>query len=514
MKQLTCEMCGSTELVKQEGNFVCQNCGTKYSVEEAKKMMGGNETQSGDANPEVQAKLNPEAELKSSSTESSQTTSTTASEDQSMVSDTNNSEETSGSEESPLSMGISAETNTMSGDNDYDELVKLGNAAFDRGDYDLAYDYFVEAKKQKTEDPQVIYREALCFMAKEYMLTPTVGEMAKSTLDKAFNMVEALSDEERNEYAKRLVSDFYKVFDACKKKWEAIVDKDTLKYKDSFYKEIVEKTIGLADTDTQFRLFYDLASTNQVLPVYMDYFKFIENCAELYPNITISKEEQKQMVTDKNYFKCSEIIHDPSVKALKMLIDMGTDINVKDSKNVNCLFYLVAVPFGRHERETEADVLEKVKLLVEHGSDIDDGNTKYNGLFCIAPFLNDRSYPSVKEYIISVKPELKFKVGRVQDKNIFGGGTTKTTSSGCYVATAVYGSYDCPQVWTLRRYRDFRLAKSWYGRLFIKIYYTFSPTLVKWFGKTNWFKKMWRGRLDRMVKNLQSEGFESTPYND
>lgn len=39
MKQLTCEMCGSTELLKTEGVFVCQTCGTKYSVEEAKKMM-------------------------------------------------------------------------------------------------------------------------------------------------------------------------------------------------------------------------------------------------------------------------------------------------------------------------------------------------------------------------------------------------------------------------------------------------------------------------------------------
>lgn len=39
MKQLTCEMCGSTDLIKQDGVFVCQNCGTKYSVEEAKKMM-------------------------------------------------------------------------------------------------------------------------------------------------------------------------------------------------------------------------------------------------------------------------------------------------------------------------------------------------------------------------------------------------------------------------------------------------------------------------------------------
>lgn len=39
MKQLTCEMCGSTNLVKQDGLFVCQSCGCKYSVEEAKKMM-------------------------------------------------------------------------------------------------------------------------------------------------------------------------------------------------------------------------------------------------------------------------------------------------------------------------------------------------------------------------------------------------------------------------------------------------------------------------------------------
>lgn len=32
-------MCGSTELIKQDGVFVCQSCGCKYSVEEAKKMM-------------------------------------------------------------------------------------------------------------------------------------------------------------------------------------------------------------------------------------------------------------------------------------------------------------------------------------------------------------------------------------------------------------------------------------------------------------------------------------------
>jgi len=86
--------------------------------------------------------------------------------------------------------------------------------------------------------------------------------------------------------------------------------------------------------------------------------------------------------------------------------------------------------------------------------------------------------------------------------------------SGCYVATAVYGSYNCPEVWTLRRFRDNTLDETWYGRAFIKTYYAISPTLVKWFGETNWFKKMWRKPLDKMVASLQEKGVESTPYQD
>ena len=39
MKKLVCEMCGSTDLIKDGGVFVCQYCGCKYSVEEARKMM-------------------------------------------------------------------------------------------------------------------------------------------------------------------------------------------------------------------------------------------------------------------------------------------------------------------------------------------------------------------------------------------------------------------------------------------------------------------------------------------
>ena len=85
---------------------------------------------------------------------------------------------------------------------------------------------------------------------------------------------------------------------------------------------------------------------------------------------------------------------------------------------------------------------------------------------------------------------------------------------GCYVATAVYGSYDCPQVWALRRYRDDYLSAHWFGRAFIKLYYTLSPTAVALFGKTKWFNKVWRGILDRKVRKLKAKGYQDTPYND
>ena len=87
-------------------------------------------------------------------------------------------------------------------------------------------------------------------------------------------------------------------------------------------------------------------------------------------------------------------------------------------------------------------------------------------------------------------------------------------SGGCYVATAVYGSYDCPQVWTLRRFRDYTLASTWYGRLFVRTYYAVSPSLVRWFGHTKWFQNFWKDHLDKMVNKLQENGIESTPYQD
>lgn len=98
------------------------------------------------------------------------------------------------------------------------------------------------------------------------------------------------------------------------------------------------------------------------------------------------------------------------------------------------------------------------------------------------------------------------------DREKSNGGEDK--KAGCYIATAVYGSYDCPEVWTLRRFRDNVLAETRAGRLFIKLYYAVSPSVVRRFGRTGWFNAFFRKRLDRFVLHLRRRGFENTMYHD
>jgi len=37
---------------------------------------------------------------------------------------------------------------------------------------------------------------------------------------------------------------------------------------------------------------------------------------------------------------------------------------------------------------------------------------------------------------------------------------------------------------------------------------------VKWVGNKEWFRKMWKPKLDNMVEKLNKNGVENTPYDD
>lgn len=76
---------------------------------------------------------------------------------------------------------------------------------------------------------------------------------------------------------------------------------------------------------------------------------------------------------------------------------------------------------------------------------------------------------------------------------------------GCYIATAVYGSYDAPQVLTLRRFRDETLRASAAGRWFIRAYYRLSPPVAKRLENAGRINKLVRSLLDRFVAKLDKK---------
>lgn len=104
-----------------------------------------------------------------------------------------------------------------------------------------------------------------------------------------------------------------------------------------------------------------------------------------------------------------------------------------------------------------------------------------------------------KIYQAKIQPELDF-IKQAQEGSF--DQTTPSGKSGCYIATAVYGSYSCPQVVALRRYRDDYLAKHFLGKLFIKVYYALSPTLAKFISPNSFIGRKIRSYLDKKVERL------------
>ena len=167
--------------------------------------------------------------------------------------------------------------------------------------------------------------------------------------------------------------------------------------------------------------------------------------------------------------------------------------------------------YSRGDEQMQCRFKQRAEAWAEYMGQVPPGGFVTNYLFANASYNQDIAYARVEEAEIEYTDDSVLKLSRGQiDRHI----PKDAPYAGCYIATAVYGSYDCPEVWTLRRFRDEVLAETWYGRLFIRLYYTVSPTAVELFGDSPWFRSFFRERLDRMVAGLQESGFESTPYQD
>lgn len=406
MKKIVCEMCEGTEFAKVDGMFVCQNCGTKYSPEEAKGMM-----------VEVEGE----------------------------VQDTVKAENTSSVEKNLASARRAKQKENWKDVEKYYSMVEQDEPTNIEANF---YSAFAQVKLALLEAEVKDKRQSVFNILSKAV--SEIGENYDNTSEDTQNLLFQIMDDIKGLKEGTIVPTTHLQEYVTKNGYGNIVDRS----------QVVE--------DDSLDVTY--AMINKVIGAY------VHSLANII--IKYSLEPIKKLFVENAGF-----------------LDLSSEIHGKIAPHIDG--YLTP-------QQACVEIAKQVELYSETTyKDLNLQIDKLAKTVCPMFIINEQS-----------KLDLRYMVRQELKKTHPDSKALEISSGCCYVATCVYGWYDCPEVWTLRRFRDNKLAETWYGRAFVKTYYAISPTLVKWFGHTEWFKRMWRGTLDRMVKNLQEQGFDDTPYND
>ena len=79
----------------------------------------------------------------------------------------------------------------------------------------------------------------------------------------------------------------------------------------------------------------------------------------------------------------------------------------------------------------------------------------------------------------------------------------KYGKEGCFIATAVYGDSEAPEVLVLRRFRDKVLLKSESGRWLAAVYYRLSPPIARALRTRPTARKHLKRLLDFVAERLE-----------
>ncbi len=409
MKAIVCEMCSSNDLIKKDGVYVCQNCGTKYSLEEAKKLL-------------VEGVVNVEGTVKVDNTSS------------------------------------------------IENYLQMAENAYDSGNY---------------KEAELYSNKVIEIDSKNYNAWRIKGESAgwQSTL--ANNRI--------SETANCYINYINNAPEGLNAKLIATTG----------FKELANATIGLAC-----KHYHDYPSSDTAGTLFDTYTNVLMACAGFkyvpYDDFVneIGSRIYESVVRTYNQVIKPEYKGDghPTKYEWDKYVSLSTGviglINATiDPKRVEM------IPRYKEMITIQNEVVNSYSYRYE----VTSGTGYYTKDYYLSPEAKKTRIDKVMEWHQKIKD---------LDPSYQIPGRPSAKSSGCYIATSVYGSYDCPEVWVLRRFRDYSLSKTVWGRLFIKFYYATSPTLVKWFGDTNWFRQIWRRKLDSMVDSLKNKGYKDEPYED
>ena len=426
MKQLTCEMCGGTDLVKDGGVFVCQSCGTKYSVEEAKKMM---------------------LEI-----------------------------------DGPVEIVGTVKIDNSENITNYLKMARDFYKSYNNSQCEIYCNKILEIDPHNYE---AWFYKGVAVGWQSSLSNIRIVE----TINCFENALKYSIDENKENLKKEIAIANYEL------------QKSIMQLSCNHYQ-------GFPSDDTAHTVMNNFALAKKSI------LKFNEEevtkfCDEISKMINhASHASEKMNYNSIKYPNGDDMLRYNDLMLLDIsMLDFAIQIAVNDKNNIKLCCLVIKVILGKQGDLTWYEYNNNTHSYDSYSMRTDND-------YCKALEEKKKKYDDI---ICSIDPTYKQdNVDNVDDvtENIISNNVTTTKNGGCYVATCVYGSYDCPQVWTLRRYRDYTLASTWYGRAFIRTYYAISPTIVKWFGDTKWFKNMWKGKLDRMVDNLQSNGVEDTPYKD
>ena len=399
MKELTCEMCGSTNVVKQDGVFVCQACGTKYSVEEAKKIMEGKIEVTGTVSIDNSSKLD-----------------------------------------------------------SYKELLK--KFFYDKN-FKEASDYANKILEIDSKDWEATLYKGLSLVYID--MEETRKAVSNPTYDTYFNygaQYFTLTYEQNNYFPENAMAAAVDALNYAKEK-----NLDLVPIKEEIAQNLI--AFDLVHLDLGETFYNNNHKYQEAVQFYVGSLVFSVQICQ-----TILNE-----IIEKSLASSNSQIKELRIQVLQIL----TQSCIIGSSEFEVLdHYLFKWHKEKNMKIQAPDPLRSIFL---------------------------EAYPVAKAELDEYGLGGELVDLNEEEKSSSGGG-------GCYVATSIYGSYDCPEVWTLRRFRDNTLANSIPGRMFIKFYYAVSPTVVKYFGETKVFKDFFKPRLDKLVSKLQDEGVESSFYID